>query len=194
MIYYTILSALNTELFSKVIVSTDSIQYARTSIKYGAEIDFLRPVELSTDSSSSVDLIRHALNYYISQGIFYDSVCLLQPTSPLRDASHIIESFKVFDENNADSLISVRKTNTARGSVFAELFNGYLKYMRKTNHDSRETMYAPNGAIYIFKSSYILNNDEYYSNSTYLFLMDDISSIDIDTMEDLNIVSSYLTK
>ena len=76
---------------------------------YGAKVDFIRSKELSTHNSSSAEVVRRALDYFNSQGIFFDSVCLLQPTSPLRNATHIIESFQIFDKNYADSLVSVRK-------------------------------------------------------------------------------------
>jgi CMP-N-acetylneuraminic acid synthetase len=68
-----------------------------------------------------------------------------------------------------------------------------LKYVRKTNYRIGETNCTPNGAIYTFNSNYILNHYEYYSSSTYLCLMDDISSINLDTKEDLNLASSNLS-
>ena len=81
-----------------------------------------------------------------------------------------------------------------KNSIHAESNNCTLKYVKNKNQMIGETNHTPNGAIYTFKSSYILNNYEYYSNSTYLYLMDDISSIDIDTLEDFNLASSYLSK
>ncbi|HGY8149075.1 TPA: acylneuraminate cytidylyltransferase, partial [Escherichia coli] len=78
---YTIEAALQSEMFEKVIVTTDSEQYGAIAESYGADF-LLRPEELATDKASSFEFIKHALSIYTD----YESFALLQPTSPFRDS------------------------------------------------------------------------------------------------------------
>ena len=88
LIQWTIESALGIDDISRVMVSTDSQEIADIALQSGAEVPFLRPKELATDTSSSSVVIEHALNYYKSQGEIFDYVLLLQPTSPMRNKKH----------------------------------------------------------------------------------------------------------
>lgn len=85
LIAYTIRAAIESGIFENVIVSTDSGEIAEIAVKYGAEVPFLRPKELSGDNVSSDDAILHGLAYCQRQGIEYSEVCKLQPTSPLNN-------------------------------------------------------------------------------------------------------------
>lgn len=107
LIAYTIRAAIESGIFENVIVSTDSGEIAEIAVKYGAEVPFLRPKELSGDNVSSDDAILHGLAYFQRQGIEYSEVCKLQPTSPLRTSRHLQDAYRLFKERNADYLVSV---------------------------------------------------------------------------------------
>lgn len=79
----------------RVIVSTEDREIAELSLKYGAEVPFMRPDELASDQSKSVDCMIHAVQYYKSIGEEYDDVVLLQPTSPMRQAQDITAAIEV---------------------------------------------------------------------------------------------------
>ena len=80
-IYYPINAALKSESFQKVIVSTDDNQIAEIAMHYGAEVPFQRPNNISGDRSSTLEVIRHAIDFYKSKFLL-DNICCLYPTSP----------------------------------------------------------------------------------------------------------------
>ena len=67
--------ALSSNLFEKLIVSTDSKEIAKVSLDAGAEVPFLRPNELADDYASTSEVIIHAINWYNQKGIIFSSVC-----------------------------------------------------------------------------------------------------------------------
>lgn len=106
LISYTIEAALKSEYIDKVIVSTDSDKIADVSKKYGAEIPFLRPAELSTDTAKTIDAVLHAIRT-LKKGENYDVLVLLQPTQPLRTYLDIDAAVKMFFEKNRKGLVSI---------------------------------------------------------------------------------------
>ena len=86
---YTIEAALESGEFDEVMVSTDSEHYAEIARKYGASVPFLRSAKTASDSASSWDMVDEVLNCYAMLGKSFDTFCLLQPTSPLRDKKDI---------------------------------------------------------------------------------------------------------
>ena len=91
LISFKIKSALNTLLDKVVWVSTDSEVYANISRDYGAEIPFIRPNYLATDSASSSDVVLHAMHFANSKGLEFEYIGLLEPTSPFI-LSHQLET------------------------------------------------------------------------------------------------------
>lgn len=191
LIYYTIKAAKDSGVFSKVIVSTDSEEIAAVSEKYGAEIPFMRPKELSGDSTSSMDTLIQAINE--SERIYsekYDTVVLLQPTSPLRTGKNISEALEIFVNKNANSVVSVCETdhsplwsNVLPGSLSMDNFlRDEVKNGRRQNLD---TFYRINGAIYIADTDYIKKYRDWFHENSYAYIMEKKNSIDIDDMMDL---------
>ena len=84
LIAHSIISAQQSKYPGKIIVSTDDQKIMDVAKEYGAEIPFVRPLELATDSATSIDVLFHALSFYKEQGDDFDLIILLQPTSPLR--------------------------------------------------------------------------------------------------------------
>ena len=108
LIAYTIAAAQNSKLLDTFIVSTDSIEIASVAKKYGAEVPFLRPDVLSTDSADSLGVVLHALESLERlSNTEYDAVVMLQPTTPLRDASLIDSSIQRLASSDLDSVVSV---------------------------------------------------------------------------------------
>ena len=84
LIQYTSDLALRSKYLKKIIVSTDSREIANISKNIGLEVPFIRPKSLAKNETPTVDVIKHALEFYISKKINFDAVCILQVTSPLR--------------------------------------------------------------------------------------------------------------
>lgn len=197
LIAYTIEAALQSKCIDRVIVSTDDQEIAEVAKEWGAEIPFMRPDFLASDTAHAVDVYKYTLNKLEElSGNQVDEFIVLQPTSPLRNSNHIDEAIELFQIKNADSVISYceeqhpvfwHKYITDEGK-FEELFEGDFN----KNRQEMKPTYYPNGSIYIFKKNLILNN-KYQSMNSYAYLMDRKFSVDIDTIEDFN-YCAYLIK
>ena len=107
---YSICAALDSGVFARVIVSTDSPGVASIAQRYGAEVPFLRPAEFASDTSPDIEWIRHLLGELLARGERYDCFSILRPTSPFRRAETIQRAWKSFvEDGKADSLRAVRR-------------------------------------------------------------------------------------
>ena len=103
LIAYSIDAAKNSKYIDDILVSTDSEKIAEVAKKYGARVPFLRPYELATDTSTTLDVVLHAIDYVNKEEKKYDTLILLQPTAPLRkteDIDSAIEKFFLFEEKS----------------------------------------------------------------------------------------------
>jgi len=116
---YTISAALDSGVFSDVIVSTDSEQYAEIARYYGAEVPFLRPPELAGDVSPDIEWIEYTLKKLDEAGRKYDCFSILRPTSPFRLPETIQHAWKAFlEEEGVDSLRAVEKCQQHPGKMW----------------------------------------------------------------------------
>jgi pseudaminic acid cytidylyltransferase len=106
LIAYSIQAALASKLFEKVIVSTDDEAIAQIAKKYGAEVPFLRPAELSNDFAVTGVVIDHALAYLKSQGEHYDYFCIIYATAPLIQVKYLQEAFEKLQNSDAKNAFS----------------------------------------------------------------------------------------
>ncbi|QKF78803.1 pseudaminic acid cytidylyltransferase [Arcobacter defluvii] len=106
LIAYSIEVALKSNLFDKVIVSTDDEEIAQISKKYGATVPFLRPKKLSDDFTGTGAVVNHALEYLKSVGEDYDFICTIYATAPFLDEKYLIEGFEKLKKSNAKSAFS----------------------------------------------------------------------------------------
>ena len=189
LIAYTIEAALQSKSLSRIIVNTDDEKIAEVAMKYGAEVPFLRPENLASDSAKTIDVLIHAINKLENdEMIDVESLMVLQPTSPLRKASHIDEAVELFFRKNADSVISYcleahpikwHKYINDDG-CFEDIFEESLasrQLLRKT--------YYPNGAIYIYKKENVLS-EKLYTENSFAYIMPRKFSVDIDSIDDFN--------
>lgn len=186
---YTIEAALLSECFSdNVFVSTDSEEYAEIAKNYGAKV-IMRVEAESSDSASTYDVVKQAINYLDSIGITSENFAIIQPTSPLRNAKHIRDAYKLFSETNnlMDFCISMVKSSKS-SSLIISIEDGTLKnfdadFKNYSRHKKQE--YFPNGAIFIGKVSEYLERGDFFGQKSLAFVMDEESSIDIDESSDL---------
>lgn len=118
-IAYTIAAAFQSEIFSAVVVSTDSEKYAEIARQYGAEVPFLRPAEMAGDHSPDIEWIEHALTHLRKMGREYDCFSILRPTSPFRLPETIRRAWEQFiTEEGVDSLRAVEKCHEHPGKMW----------------------------------------------------------------------------
>ena len=110
MIAYSVASAVDSGVFSAVVVSTDSEHFAEIARYYGAEVPFLRPEQFAGDASPDIEMVEHALTKLREMGREYDCFSILRPTSPFRKPETIRRAWRQFiAEKGVDSLRAVEK-------------------------------------------------------------------------------------
>jgi CMP-N-acetylneuraminic acid synthetase len=193
LIAYSIEAGLDSSYIDKVVVTSDNDEILTISKKYGA-ITINRPNELASDTATTFDAIKHAVDNYEK----YDYIVLLQPTSPLRDRDHIDKAIELLESKNADAVVSVCKmdhsplwSNTINDSLS---MTGFLKdeVLNKRSQDLKE-YYSLNGAIYICDTKKLLKEKSFFlKESIFAYKMDRKSSIDIDKEIDFKIAEYLL--
>ena len=194
---WSIDAARQSGLFSEIYVSTDSEEYARIARQYGAAVPFLRSAEASSDTVSSWIAVREALDRYEALGRRFDTVTLLQPTSPLRTADDIRGAFAVLEEKHAGAVVSLCAAE--HSPLWANTLppDGCMKDFQRSGGDRpRQELpqyYRFNGAIYllrtdVFRESGTLICDE----RCFAFIMPSIRSVDIDGALDFWIAETIL--
>lgn len=195
LIAYSIEAARASGVFSEVLVSTDSPRYADIARSCGANVPFLRSETASSDTASSWDVAREVLRRYSDIGRWFDSVCLLQPTSPLREPEDIVAGYEAFHQKNADAITAVCEMD--HSPLWATTLDSDLSLaaFRKTLMDLPRQMLKPfyriNGALYIRRIRYGENEIEILEKREYAYIMDRRKSVDIDTLEDFE-YAAYL--
>ena len=196
MMAYTIEAALASEMFDCVHVSTDSGAYADIARAYGADVPFLRVNELAKDQTSTWDALRYAVLQYKELGREFDLVTLLQPTSPLRGAEDIRGAMRVFQEKNADAVISVCELEHSMQICNTLGENESMYQFIDSNKVGARQAFVPyyriNGAIYIQKMHMLMNKENLYNERSYAYVMDKLHSIDIDDAFDFAVAEMAL--
>ena len=119
MLAYTIAPAIESGVFSSVIVSTDSEEIAAIARHYGAEVPFLRPAAFAGDTSPDIEWLEHILTELRAAGRTWDAFSILRPTSPFRSAEMIRRAFEGFTSQvGADSLRAVEKCTQHPGKMW----------------------------------------------------------------------------
>lgn len=192
LIAYTIKAAIDSNIFERIIVSTDSPQIAEIAVDFGAEVPFLRPHEISGDLTSSDDVILHALSFYQQQGIEYEEVCKLQPTSPFRSGKHLQEAYQLFCERNADFLVSVCECE--HSPLWSGIIGDDLRLEHFISEEAKRacrqelpTYYRLNGAIYMGKTKRFYENKSFLGENGVAYIMSQEESVDIDSPLDFKI-------
>ncbi|KFZ31356.1 NeuA [Pseudidiomarina salinarum] len=107
MIAWSIKAAIESQCFDEIIVSTDDDEIAETARKYGAVVPFMRPKELADDYASTVQVVKHALEWYESTGNKVDQLCCIYATAPFVDAKDISAGLELLIQEDADYAISI---------------------------------------------------------------------------------------
>lgn len=197
LIAYTIEAALKSEGISRVIVSTEDNKIAEVSKEFGAEVPFMRPENLATDTSLSLDVYEYTINRLeLEEKTSIKNFVVLQPTSPLRTYDDIDAALKLFSEKKAFSVISfclehhpiIWHKHVKRSGKIVPIFKDKLQ-----NRQQIKPTYFPNGAIYILNKK-VFQTRSYYGENSFAFIMDRNNSTDIDTIEDFEWAEFLLKK
>ena len=202
LIAHTIHSALNSNIFTNFIVSTDSEEIAKVSKTFGAEVPFMRPDELALDHVWSRDALKHAVIAAESHyNITYDYVIELPCVSPMRSSIHIKEAFSLLERSGVDSVTSVCQMADKHPVRMKRIVDGYLKDFcaeypegEGSRRQDLEPCYIRNGAIYAMTRDCIVEKFSRHGSGSLAYIMDEEVSVNIDTFTDLVVARTLMSR
>ena len=198
LVSWSINHALASSHVDHVLVSTDSPEIASISLAGGAEVPFIRPKHLATDEALTFDVIKHALQHYSSQGLFFDYVVLMEPTSPLRKSDDIDQMIRMLDLNahEYDSIVSIGQVHenpyickTVQNGSVIDFIQSPMANRRRQDYDP---IYFPYGVGYIAKTNELLEQRTFYTNRCMGYIIDRCQNYEIDDHCDFLCVESIV--
>lgn len=166
----------------RTVVTTDSAEIADVALRFGAHV-VDRPAHLAQDTTPSLPVVAHASASFPE----YDTVALLQPTSPFRTADDIKAALRIFDETDCHSVVSMVRFRD-EDSLFWMTIDGRAMPV----HPAYPALYIPNGAIYIARSTWLMHGTDWYTDPMQPYIMPTERSLDIDTRADLDAAQAML--
>ena len=191
-ISYSIQSAINSKIFDRIIVSTESGKIARIAKKYGAEIYFKRPKNLAGDYVTPGEVMAHAVDWFHKNICKTTYACLILPTAPMIESTDIIKSFKKIKKQNVDYIFSAKKFSYPVQRSFYLTKNKSIKMLNKKNYNKRsqdfDSVYHDAGQFYWGKSkSWLLKKKIFLAKSS-IHLIDYLNGHDVDNQIDWKIL------
>lgn len=201
LIYWTVKQALTCFSSEDIVVSTDDQKIADYVMTLGVKVDVLRPKELATDTSPTIDTLLYEMsrrNANIKDK--YDTCILLEPTSPLRKQDDILMALESFKEryDHYDSLCSYGKIRL-ENPVHVKRWNGSLmnpiiKAEKISRRQDSPQFYFPYGVIYISKLSMLKNKKKIYDKKSLPFFIEDWQCYEVDEPLDLVVAEALINK
>jgi N-acylneuraminate cytidylyltransferase len=196
LIYYSITEAKKSKYINRIITSTDDMQIADIARKYGSEVPFLRPTEISGDKSPDLEFFKHGLSWLKeNEGYIPDILVHLRPTAPLRKVKHIDAGIKMLLENpTADSVRSVVLSQKHPFKMWKICAGKLVPFIPEEIRGFKETYnlpiqslpeaYIQNGSVDIIRTKTIIDKNSTTGDLILALLMKEEESININTPED----------
>jgi len=186
LIAWSIEAAKNSGVVDLVIVSTEDEEIAEISRKWGAEVPFMRPVELATDTSSLGDAVNHAVRYLVeTERSKVDIILTLLPTHPFQKPEMLQVAVEVLQDDDYRTFSTVARVWCPPGKIVLRRGD----YLQPISTQDR-------GLPHVYYRNYGLINgrklDCYYGRDYAFVVSDRFSLVDIDTMDDLNAAEALL--
>lgn len=197
LIAHTIRAAQGAGCSQEIIVSTDDKDIAKVALDYEAHVPYLRDAKLASDSSDVIDTVIDIIEYFSNRNQFFDSILLLQPTSPFRTQATIRQAVALH-QTTGQSVVTVSPASI-KPSWFRRIDkNGNMllpKEMEQnvTDKSIEQPLYELNGNIYLATVEQILANRSLYSDPTKAYIIENpIESLDIDTPLDWSLAEKIV--
>lgn len=194
LIVHSIEQALAAEGIAQVVVTTDDEEIARIALAAGAEVPFLRPAELATDSAPTEPAMRHAIEQMEARNGLYDAVMLLQPTSPLRFPTTIDRAIGQLRETGADSLVGVVESHAffwREGDPPSASYD-YRNRPRRQDIPTSNLSFRETGSLYITNRDAFMAANNRIAGRITLFHMDQRESWEIDSLFDFDLLEALM--
>ena len=166
LISYAIESALDSGVFSSIIVSTEDKEIARIAKKYGAEIPFIRPKRLATDNAGMYETIIHGINKLRSIGYRFDILVNRDCTVPFICKKDIIGSIKLLEKKSCDAVYGVyRQHHNPYFNMMEPNSKGFLQYSKSIGKKIKSRQFAP--VVYQLNGLFTVNVDKLLKNGSW---------------------------
>lgn len=200
LIGWSIEAGLQSQYIDEVMVTTDSEEIADIARDFGATVPFIRPAELASDTATSFDAIKHAIDFYKNDlKYFFDYVVLLEPTSPLRDVDDIDKSIEqLLSKSEASAIVGICKTESQNPAFLVKkdnnnfLFGYEEKDMKILRRQDVEDVFFFEGSIYVSKIDALLNKKTFYHENTIGYVVPKWKSFEIDDLDDFIVVEALM--
>lgn len=200
LIAYKIIAAQKCKYENRIIVSTDDEEIAQVSRKYGADVPFVRPAELASDSAGSMDVVEHATRWIEeNDDNKYDYVCLLEPSSPFATFEDLNKALDLITCSRADTLLGMKESEVSTNFIHELDSNGGLSFfydtmkrMKDVSRQAQKKEYTLNGCMYIAKWDYFKKNKLFHSINSVPYIMPAEQSVEIDSMSDFYYAKSLI--
>ncbi len=197
MIAYSIEAALNSGCFDKVIVSTDDQEIADVAVKYGAEVPFLRPDNISDDFATTMDVMQHAIQWCVDQDLEVDNVCCIYATAPFILPEYIKQGLVSVSSPNVEYAFSATSFPFAIQRAISVDQNGFVAMFSpefaNTRSQDLEEAYHDAGQFYWGKSSAFLAGKAIFAQHSKAVLLPRKRVQDIDTPEDWELAETLFS-
>lgn len=198
---WPIQAAKKASYIDRIIVSTDDSEIADTAKMEGAEVPFLRPEELASDTATSFSVIKHAIAFLEEEGNKYDYCVFLEPTSPLTDGADIDQALSTLDSRRdiADAIVGVSRvvaTHPAYDVCLDE--NGLIRPFARKNFSTPirrqdlDELFFFEGSLYISDTEILLEKERFYHDKTLAYEVPKWMSFEIDDIEDFYCVEAIM--
>ena len=194
---YSIEACIKSGIFEDVYVATDSKQYAKIAMDFGAQVPFLEPVEIAQDNNSSLDPV---LYYYEKLGQEFDYIWCMQPTSPLRSAEDIINAYHIIENDpNCEFVLSTTVIDphyfhwslSDREDGMSEMYFGKELLVER---DELNTVYRPNGAIKVGRTKSVISENSFFGDHLRRLEMPEERSIHIRSQFDFDLCNFLIER
>lgn len=171
-----------------ICVTTDDDEIIKVVEDYGLHVPFKRPAELATDTCGSNEVIQHAYTFYENQGLHYDIILLLQPTSPFRQVDDVKACVSKYSPNK-DMVVSVKPASAnPYYDIYEEDEHGNLMISKGdgtiVRRQEAPKCYEYNGAVYVINPRSLMTIGMPNFKKVGFVEMDEIHSLDLDTILD----------
>ena len=191
LLQYTAESALSARRLARVVLTTDDEEIAAVGRRCGLDVPFMRPAELAADDTPTLPVVRHALGWMEAHGEYFDAVCQLQPTHPLRRTEDIDACIELLERSGADAVMTILPVPAEHNPHWV-YFRGEGGRLRLSTGEAapipRRQELPPafhrEGSVYVTRRDVVMEGNSLYGERVIGHLMDADRCVNIDGPED----------
>ena len=200
LIAWSIEAGLGSKYIDEVMVTSDNYEIANVAREFGASVPFLRPTELASDTATTMDTVKHVIDFYENKlHKKFDYIVLLEPTSPLREREDIDQAIESLLANpSGTSIVGICKTESQNPAFLVKMSEaGFIvgyedQNMKAMRRQDIEDVYFFEGSIYVSRTDVLLTKNTFYHENTIGYELPKWKSLEIDDLDDFVMVESLI--